>query len=729
MSAQAETPNLTLKPSARETLRVVTQCEGAPELTYKWAVDTVEIAGATGAEYVVTAGNVGSYTYNCTVSDGTNTFNVPFNVTVDNKLTAAAKDNITTIEVEKGQDATLSVVASCEVGQPTYKWSKDGNPIASDATYTETIQASAVFTCEVGDDYGSPAQTVTFNVTATDPTPIPALVSASAETASFTVKPLTDVTMQVVTECVGEPELTYKWSYNGNELTGPDQASLSMFMEKAGTHEYSCAVSDGTNAFTASFTIVVDNKLTATPLNNTTKLAVLTGNSAMLTVTAGCETGVVSYSWYRGDETEPVWTGAQYDTGTLNEVGEYSYTCVVSDDYESDAIVIGFTVTVSDNSALTGATADQESVTVAPLQTATLKVNPVCAGSPDVTYKWTCGEDVLQEGAQDSYTTQALTAVGETAYSCEVSDGTNTFTVPFTVTVDNALTAAAKDGITAIDVVKGETATLTVEATCTEGTPTYRWSKDGVAIDAVSEATFTTDAIQADAVYTCEVGDAYGSEAQTVTFNITATEPAPEVTVAITFGDTAAVEGVNELPNSAVVTTWTCSVDAQSFHYQVLDAEGASVVDETETTAASCTISPDAFEAGKVYTLKAGAKPVNGTDIVWAEAQFMIAVPVDNGDFEITDGVVTAYKGEGTAVEIPSVDTAGNAVTAIGASAFKGITTIVSVSIPGSVTEVGESAFEDCTGLESVTIPNGVTTIGKAAFKNCSKLGSMTTFD
>ena len=87
----------------------------------------------------------------------------------------------------------------------------------------------------------------------------------------------------------------------------------------------------------------------------------------MLTVTAGCETGAVSCSWYRGDETEPVWTEAQYDTGTLNEVGEYSYTCVVSDDYESDAIVIGFTVTVSDNSALIGAMADQDSVTVAPL--------------------------------------------------------------------------------------------------------------------------------------------------------------------------------------------------------------------------------------------------------------------------------------------------------------------------------------------------------------------------
>ena len=97
-------------------------------------------------------------------------------------------------------------------------------------------------------------------------------------------------------------------------------------------------------------------------------------------------------------------------------------------------------------------------------------------------------------------------------------------------------------------------------------------------------------------------------------------------------------------------------------------------------------------------------------------------------DFTIVNGVVTTYNGAGGAIEIPATDGDGNAVVAIGEAAFKGNTTITSVTFPASVTTVGISAFEDCSCLESVTIPNGVETIGKAAFKNCGKLESMETF-
>ena len=65
-------------------------------------------------------------------------------------------------------------------------------------------------------------------------------------------------------------------------------------------------------------------------------------------------------------------------------------------------------------------------------------------------------------------------------------------------------------------------------------------------------------------------------------------------------------------------------------------------------------------------------------------------------------------------------------VTAIGKSAFKGCSSLTSITVPGSVTSIGDSAFEGCSGLASITIPDSVTCIGQYAFYGCSGLTSIT---
>ena len=73
-----------------------------------------------------------------------------------------------------------------------------------------------------------------------------------------------------------------------------------------------------------------------------------------------------------------------------------------------------------------------------------------------------------------------------------------------------------------------------------------------------------------------------------------------------------------------------------------------------------------------------------------------------------------------TSVTIPE------SVTSIGYGAFSGCSSLTSVTIPESVTSIGGGAFFGCSSLTSVTIPEGVTSIGNSTFSGCSSLTSVT---
>lgn len=114
-----------------------------------------------------------------------------------------------------------------------------------------------------------------------------------------------------------------------------------------------------------------------------------------------------------------------------------------------------------------------------------------------------------------------------------------------------------------------------------------------------------------------------------------------------------------------------------------------------------------------------------------------------SNDFEIQDGVLVKYKGNGGDVVIPDGLTSigklaflscknlnsiiiPNGVTSIGRDAFSNCTSLKSVTLSEGILSIGEQCFSLCGSLTNITIPNSLTSIGKGAFSGCSKLESIT---
>ena len=93
------------------------------------------------------------------------------------------------------------------------------------------------------------------------------------------------------------------------------------------------------------------------------------------------------------------------------------------------------------------------------------------------------------------------------------------------------------------------------------------------------------------------------------------------------------------------------------------------------------------------------------------------------GTVEVPTGASNPYPYTG-ALTIPANVTNGGityTVVSIGNSAFFGVTSITSLSLPGTLQTINTYAFQNCTGISgTLVIPPSVTSIGNNAFYGCS---------
>ena len=91
----------------------------------------------------------------------------------------------------------------------------------------------------------------------------------------------------------------------------------------------------------------------------------------------------------------------------------------------------------------------------------------------------------------------------------------------------------------------------------------------------------------------------------------------------------------------------------------------------------------------------------------------------DSVNYVVEDGVLTAYNGACSKIEIP------DGVTEIAAECFKNKTFIKYVYMPDTVTTIGSTCFFGCTSLQYVKFSNTLQSINSSAFYNCKLMGSV----
>ncbi|HXC03364.1 MAG TPA: gliding motility-associated C-terminal domain-containing protein [Bacteroidia bacterium] len=422
----------------------VTASAGTAPYTYSWAP-----SGGSG----VTATNLSSGTYTCTVTDA-NGCKQTQTATITQPSAITAPAPVITNATCGASDGNISISPSGGTGALTYSWSPSGGN-----TTTASNLGSGTYTCTVTDANGCSKQ-----ITASVNNIGGPAVALSSQTNNICNAGTTG--SATVTASAGTAPYTYSWSPSGG---------VGVTANNLGAGTYTCTVTDANGCKqTQTATITQPSAITAASPTVTNSTC---GNSnGSISVSASGGTGALTYSW----------SPSGGNTSTASNLGAGSYTCTITD-------TKGCSAQISSSVNNTGG----------PAVSLTFQTNNLCnAGSLG-------SATVTPTGGTTPYTFSWSPSGGTSASANNLSAGTYTCTVTdangcqqtqlVTITEPAALNASAPT-VTNVNCNGACNGSAVVSATGGTGSYTYSWSPSGGNSGTASSLCAGT--------YTCTISDA-----------------------------------------------------------------------------------------------------------------------------------------------------------------------------------------------------------------------------
>ncbi|MBQ6232739.1 MAG: leucine-rich repeat protein [Clostridia bacterium] len=646
VDAEGDT-TLYVEPNSTFTLKVSASCDYG-QITYQWYRSGSMISDAMSNTY--TTETITSDTrYCCEVFDAYgNSDSIDFYIYVENGF-SAGPDGSSSKYVGINDTATLKVLASCNHGSLTYQWYHNSSIISgavSDEYTTEAIAAYTQYYCIVSDEYGH-SSNVRFSIY------IDNHLSAKAEgDNNISIDPEDTATLTVSASC-DTGALTYQWYENsvGNTIDG---AAANTYTTEAITSDmkYICRVSDDYgNIQDVWFYINIDNQLNAQAIGDD-EIEVTPGDSIILSVSASCHKGGLTYRWYKtvynesGESFDTEIEGATAATLTTGAISATAiYRCRVEDEYGASRNVY-FNVYI-DNGLKVVSSSEYTSVGLG--ETVTLEVQATC-NQGLLHYKWYVYND--DETSINGPICTITNVTGNTEVECYVYDDYgNHQTRNFYIQIDNNLRcneAVTVNGVAVpindrvIFINPGDSIVISLNASCTYGSVYYDWysNDENVSFDS---GTCTLTNVREYTWVSCDIYDNYDNRDyfryEIIIDNDFSVEPVGDTFRQAAHGDqvTLSVSASAQTGTDEIIYEWAVNGNEMGEH-------GSSITFTAETTGSYICYATDVY--GKTLTcaffVNVGVPRVlklNETvsvTVQHGERQYYVFTPSENGRYTIS---------------------------------------------------------------------------------------------
>ena len=662
-----------------------------PPLSFAWyGPDGAMTSGVISSDNtstlsVVVPADSDSRAYRCDVSDaGSETATIEFYTKYGNNLQANQYET-ETMYVAEGASVRLSAPATCRLGSLSYQWFRDGMPIDGATSSTLTVQGTAEtvnYQCEATDEYGNGTYCEFYIA------PDNGFYIRQMSQRRF-VAPGSRLTLRA-DACSDDDQLTYTWYCNemGDEddyvvsgATGPAYTTPAITSRRV----YSCDVTNSAGeSRSIRYDICIDSGLEVT-VDQYFGADCEYDGSVTLTPDVTCTLGSLHYNWRTwGDgNVNDNWPDAASITLT-HVTHNMNAEVEVSDDYGN---IVYYTWEVLVDSHTQVYVISPVSQQVAPGDEVTMALEAISEYGT-VSYRWETGGSLIVGATGYSYTVPVVTR--DDKYVCYVSDGLgNIWDYQFFVTTSQPETIALDTPVSCV--ISERNSKTYVFTPSTTGQYTI-WSEGSgdpcVTLYDEQWRKVTNDDDGGDRLnFNLSCSLTAGSAYYFLISGYNDSEP----TVTLTRGSAGTGESYPGVDYEYDVTLRVGQRVRFASQMRMGEVEEIRMPSTTALTRSGDTFTAAQAGTAKVYVL--GANETDGYR-----------------RWELWN--VTVVSGA-KVVALPS------GLTALGAEAFAGDTSVRFVTVGASVRTIGMSAF-DSSGLQQVNIAGADTRLMGGSLLNCS---------